>query len=257
MSLPDRSSQTARAVLELRALVLDGTFAPHSRLAETAVAERLDISRTPLRQAMALLVEEGLLERMETGGCRVASFTSRDIEDAIDLRGVLEGMAARLAAERGISQGDAAEADGLLGKLDTAVDAVARDAGATNASVSKGEESLAAYMRLNARFHALIARACGSEIVQREVERASKLPLASPSAFLQGQTLHPDLSASLRLAQAQHRGLIDAITHGEGARAEALAREHARLARQNLRHALEAGPERAARVPGLALVSSA
>ena len=97
----ERNAQSMRALMDLRALILDGAFPANTRLPETQLAERLGLSRTPLRQAMDRLVEEGLLDRIETGGCRVASFTPRDIVDSIELRGVMEGTAARLAAERG------------------------------------------------------------------------------------------------------------------------------------------------------------
>ena len=90
----------------------------------------------------------------------------------------------------------------------------------------------------------------------REAGRAARLPLASPSAFLQGQETVPDFRASLRTAQSQHRAIFDAIMMSEGARAEALCREHARLARQNLDHVVHAEPALAERVPGLALVST-
>ncbi len=92
--------------------------------------------------------------------------------------------------------------------------------------------------------------------MRREVDRVTRLPLASPSAFLQGQDLIPDFRASLRRAQHQHRALVAAIRDREGARAEALAREHARLARQNLDHVMKGDARLHARVPGLALVSA-
>ena len=112
------------------------------------------------------------------------------------------------------------------------------------------------YTRLNARFHELIARLSGSALVQRETERICRLPLASPSAFLRGQEVIPDFMASLTRAQGQHRAILEAIRAHEGTRAEALAREHARLARQNLAFFKTADPRLATRVPGLSLVSA-
>ncbi len=239
---PEKLTQFAKALLKLRLLVLNGELQANSRLPEVALAERLGISRTPLRQAMARLVEEGLLERLESGGCRVASFTMDDIIDAIELRGVLEGTAARLAAERGPDPQLADECRHLLDDLDEAV--------------SGGRQpDFSAYVPLNARFHDLVAALSASRVVEREVERISRLPLASPSAFLQGQATIPDFQASLRIAQAQHRAIFDAICRREGARAEALSREHARLARQNLDYVVNTNPSLANRVPGMALVS--
>ena len=238
----ERNSQFTRALIELRALILGGEFASNDRLRETALAERLSLSRTPLRQAMDRLVEEGLLERREAGGCRVASFSMHDIIDAIELRGVLEGTAARLAAERGAGPDSVACCRLVLDGLDRAV---SRETGL----------DFKAYVSLNEEFHELIAQMSGSTIVAREVARANRLPVASPSAFLRGQELIPDFQASLRRAQHQHRALFEAILAREGARAEALAREHARLARTNLEYVMREKPALAQRVPGLALVA--
>jgi GntR family transcriptional regulator of vanillate catabolism len=82
------------------------------------------------------------------------------------------------------------------------------------------------------------------------------LPLASPSAFLSDQALIPDFQDSLRYAQRQHRAIIEAIVNREGARAEALTREHARLALINFNYLTEAQPKLSKDVPGLSLVAS-
>jgi GntR family transcriptional regulator of vanillate catabolism len=110
------------------------------------------------------------------------------------------------------------------------------------------------YVALNAEFHEMLAALSGSRIVERELERAMRLPFAGPSAFLNAQTDVPAFRASLTVGQAQHRAIATAIEMREGARAEAVAREHARLARQNLDFVL-ADRTLADRVPGLRLVS--
>ncbi|OSQ51955.1 GntR family transcriptional regulator [Marivita geojedonensis] len=241
--MSDRKTQFDKALLGLRSLVMSGEFAASARLPEVALAERLGISRTPLRQAMDRLVAEGLLERIETGGCRAARFTLDDINDAIELRGVIEGTAARLAAERGADPVKLEEARYVLEAIDGAL-------------MQPDNIDFDAYVHENARFHALLAGMSGSQIIEREVARISQLPLASPSAFLREQELIPDFSASLVIAQGQHRAILEAIVAREGARAEALSREHARLARRNLDYLANAGPGVATRVPGLSLLSA-
>lgn len=240
MDRQERSAQFTRALIELRSLVLDGTYPGGARLPETVLAERLGLSRTPLRQAMDRLIDEGLLERIETGGCRVARFTMDDIIDAIELRGVLEGTAARLAAERGPVPVLAARMRAVLAELDRAV---------------MPALDFKAYVPLNEEFHDLLARLAGSSIIVREVARANCLPAASPTAFMRGQDLIPDFRDSLRYAQRQHRAIFEAICAREGARAEALAREHARLARINLEYVMREQPGLAEMVPGLVLVA--
>ncbi|MDK3074621.1 GntR family transcriptional regulator [Sedimentitalea sp. JM2-8] len=240
MGQQERNAQFVRALIELRSLVLNGTFVGGDRVTETTLAERLGLSRTPLRQAMDRLVDEGLLERIRTGGVRVVQFSMDDIKDAIELRGVLEGTAARLAAERGVAPDLAERMQTVLSALDDAV---------------AGDLDFDAYVDLNGQFHDLLARLPASPLVEREMGRANRMPAASPTAFLQGQELIPDFRDSLRRAQRQHRSIFDAIRNREGARAEALAREHARLARANLEYVMQLGPDLAAKVPGLALVA--
>lgn len=239
MSGPDRNMRFAQALTQLRSLVLTGAFAPGERLGEIALAERLGLSRTPLRQALQRLVEEGLLEHVDTGGVRVARFLLADVVDAIELRGVLEGTAARLAAERGVVPDLAERMRAVIESLDMAV---------------SPPLDFVAYVPLNAEFHDLLARLAGSAVIAREVDRVSRLPAASPSGFLQGQDLIPRFRESLSRAQEDHRAIFAAISAGEGTRAEALAREHARTARVNLEYVLREKPELVTRVPGLALV---
>lgn len=236
-------SQLDRALLGLRSLVLSGEYEGGQRLSEVAMAEQLGLSRTPLRQAMDRLIAEGLLERIDTGGCRVASFSIGDISDAIEMRGVIEGTAARMAAERGVDQLLLNQASAVLDNIDQTL-------------CADGELSFDNYVAENAQFHALLAQFPNSSIVAREIERISLLPLASPSAFLSDQAMIPDFRDSLRYAQRQHRAILEAIVAREGARAEALTREHARLALINFDILNDVRQKLRYTVPGLALVVS-
>ena len=80
-------------------------------------------ARTPeiSNKAMDRLVSQGVLERRETGGCRVASLAKEDISDAIDLRGVIEEAAARLAAERGVDRSLLRKSHEALGQIGQAL----------------------------------------------------------------------------------------------------------------------------------------
>ena len=236
-------SQLDRALLGLRSLVLSGEYTGGQRLSEVAMAKQLGLSRTPLRQAMDRLVAEGLLARIETGGCRVATFSKDDIADAIEMRGVIEGTAARFAAERGVDPQLLEQAGDVLDQIDHAL-------------TGKNGLDFDVYVTQNARFHALLAQFPNSPIVAREIERMSLLPLASPSAFLSDQEMVPDFQDSLRYAQRQHRAILNAITAGEGTRAEALTREHARLALINFNYLTESRSTLTNSVPGLALLAS-
>jgi GntR family transcriptional regulator of vanillate catabolism len=81
-------------------MLLSGDFRPGERISELSLVARLGASRTPVRLAMDRLAQEGLLELSPGGGFSARAFTIAEIYDAIDLRGALEGTAARWAAER-------------------------------------------------------------------------------------------------------------------------------------------------------------
>jgi GntR family transcriptional regulator, vanillate catabolism transcriptional regulator len=222
------SSQTVKAQLGLRELILAGELAPGTRITELWAVDRLGMSRTPVRTALMRLQDEGLLEPMPSGGYAVRSFSSAELYDAIELRGTLEGMAARLAAERGV---DAASMAGLRACV-AEIDVLLENPPMTETKFSQ-------YVELNERFHRLLAAACNSGVVQRQLAKAMALPFASPSGFVKVQAVAPDAYRVLVVAQAQHRAVLDAIERREGARAEALMREHARIAHRNLENALQ------------------
>jgi GntR family transcriptional regulator, vanillate catabolism transcriptional regulator len=234
--------QTLRATLRLRELILEGRLRGGERVSELPLAAELEVSRTPLRLALAQLEHEGLLEALPGGGFAVSTFTREEVADAIDMRGVLEGTAARLAAERLGDPGELEAIHGCVAQLDALV-----------RPDRPAIEAFDRYVKLNARFHRLLVQLAKSRPLEQAIARVEALPFASPSAFVQVQADLPESHRILYVAQTQHRGILEAIELGEGSRAEALAREHARMARRNLDVALtsEGGLER---LPGASLI---
>jgi GntR family transcriptional regulator of vanillate catabolism len=241
MADTETRSQTRRAQIELREQILSGELPAGTRLYEMAIASAFDVSRTPAREAMSRLVEEGLLERHRSGGFRIRTFSLDDVRDAIELRGALEGIAARLAAERRPD-------DEAMRPIRAALDRLEACFGTRVDDVD-----FEAYAEANAAFHAALARLSRSTIIQQELERVTRLPFASPSAFVGAAGDTPHFLRSLFTAQEQHREIAAAITAGEGMRAEMLAREHARAARRNLEHAVGDHAMRQ-KLPGVALI---
>jgi GntR family transcriptional regulator of vanillate catabolism len=237
------TSQTTHALLSLRDLLLGGEFPPGTRMSELPLVERLGVSRTPLRLALATLQHEGLLENIEGGGYAVREFTRDEIHDAIELRGVLEGTAARFAAERGATADQLARMRRLSAEMDPLVH-------------RSDVDSFWRYVECNRAFHELLMEAAASPVLQRELERIVALPFASPSALVQGQAELPESREILVIAQDHHRGLIEAIERRQGARAEALAREHARIALRNLEIVLD-NRDVLERIPGASLINLA
>jgi GntR family transcriptional regulator of vanillate catabolism len=235
-------SQTVKAQLRLRELIVGGELKPGQRIAELSLVERIGVSRTPIRMALVRLQEEGLLEALPGGGFVVKDFSEDDIHDAIELRGTIEGLAARLAAERGVSPVLVAEARECLERIDQVL-----------AQRELSDASFSTYVEQNGRLHDLLAEMTGSAVVQRQLERVKTLPFASPNGFVFASALSPRSRDALVVAQAQHRAVVDAIVAREGARAEALMREHARIARQNLREALQSH-QSLQKIPGASLI---
>ena len=165
---------------------------------------------------------------MPNGGYAVRTFSEQEVSEAIELRGTVEGLAARLAAERGAAPVVLNEARECLRAVDEVLRQPALD-----------DESFSSYVELNERFHALLGELAGSSLMKREMERVASMPFASPSAFVVVQANSPQARDMLIVAQDQHWQLIDAIERREGARAEAIMREHSRLAQRNLRDAVK------------------
>ena len=170
------------------------------------------------------------------------TFSERDVSDAIELRGTVEGLAGaaggrarrrRRAAARG-AQPAWSEIDGVLRSRRWT----------TSPSLATS--------RLNQRFHNLLSEMAGSPVLARELERVMSLPFASPSGFVVVQANSPRARDMLIVAQDQHRQVLDAIERREGSRAEGIMREHSRIAQRNLREAVQA--QNLDRMPGVRLI---
>jgi len=222
-------SQTIRAILGLRSLVIQGELKPGERVLEQMLVDRLGVSRTPARTAMARVCEEGLIEALPVGGYAVAQFSESDVFDAIAIRGNLEGMAARLAAERGAPAAVLLKLHRCVEALDGVVERLVHDPDLTD------------YVRLNDEFHELMLDAAQSPMIRRSLGRLTALPFAAPNAFVSVSNADsPAVRTILVVSQDQHRSIVDAIERREGTRAEALAIEHARSAWKYLHRVFEA-----------------
>lgn len=224
---PGPASAQAWAQMRLREMMLSGELPGGTRIAELTVVQKLGVSRTPIRGALMRLEQEGLLEALAHGGFAVKTFSERDIADAIELRGTLEGLLARMAAERGAPAVVLGEARACLQRIDQVLEPPALS-----------EQAFGAYVALNERFHQLLAEMAASPVLQQQLERVVKLPFASPSAFVIARAQAPRARDALVVAQDQHHRVLEAIERREGARAEAIMREHSQLARRNLGEAL-------------------
>ena len=236
-------SQQTRVLVQLRDLILKGEFAPGERLAEVPLAEKLGVSRTPVRLALAALEQEGLIEPSPTNGYMMRRFTPREIADSIAVRGHLEGMAARLVAEHGVSR-----------QLSLDLRSCLRDGDRALSKSGINYDDYALYGAMNDRFHQLIVDAAGNSALARAIDMNNRLPFAAPSTMLPMQNADNERQQWMVYAHLQHHTLVHVMEKGEGARAQALMQEHVSVAQMNLDHALEQ-PETAAQfLPAMRLM---
>ena len=203
------STRAQTVVLSLRDKILNGHYAPGARLNEIELSTALAVSRTPVRAALAILAAEGLLDYVPNSGYVVRSYTANDIEGVYAARSVLEGLAARTVAERGLSSG----ARGLLHQNLTETESIAQRTEWTEATHDT-------WRRLNEQFHEVIfADACNSHLCEL-IEKSRSIPLLKTVKF----RWHD--AQTVKNSFTDHAELFDAIARGQSARAEHLAREH-------------------------------
>jgi DNA-binding GntR family transcriptional regulator len=195
-------------VLErLRALILTGEYGPDERLIEEQLAERLGVSRTPVRQALTMLEAEGLVEIAPNRGAAVCSFSIEDVWDIYDLRAVLEGHAARRAAGR-IEMPELERLRELTGGME----------GLAGRFVDH-EEEIRALVALNQEFHGTIVEASRNRRLERLINRTVEIPLMFKAFFW--YTPH-----ERTISNHYHRQILEALKKGDAYRAEIIMREH-------------------------------
>jgi DNA-binding GntR family transcriptional regulator len=186
----------------LREAILDGRLPSGARLRQTDLADQLGISRTPIREALVRLGQEGLVELLPGSGVRVKVLNLDEAVELYDLREVLDGLAARLAASRA----DAA----TVTRLEKALARQAQCA-------ERGDATL--WFPAHVAFHEEIVKAAGN----RHLARLSAVVRLSIRHF------HPLLLRTehrLEHAYAEHRAIQDAIRTHDADAAERLARVH-------------------------------
>ena len=183
------------------------------------------------------LEKEGLLERLPTRGFRVRQFSVTEITNAVDVRGVLEGMAARQAAERGLTAATRAELQACIDEGRLLLE---------KAEAAGHVIDAARWVPMNARFHGALVEAAGNSTLVSALAHVSKTPMAGAGALSLNGSLPLLEYGYIQRAQSDHEDVLAALLAGEGARAEALMREHAHRSRDNKRELMARMQKRAA-----------
>ena len=218
--MPNKNS---RVIVRIREMILHGGLRPGQRVKEVELAKALGVSRTPVREALPMLVEEGILFQPDSGGFLVREFTDQEIMDAIDVRGLLEGMAARILAEQGLPRRILHSLDECLREGDSIF--------------SKGhlvETDESRYEEVNKQFHSIIVQGCGSKVVAEAIERNDRVPFAAAHAIAFDKIDLQRMYNWLWYAHRQHHAIVEALAHGEAVRVSALMFEHASAAKTSI-----------------------
>jgi len=238
------AGKNSRVIVKIREMVLQGELSPGERVREVDLAARLGVSRTPVRESLPILAQEGLLTQLDTRGFVVRAFTPQEIMDAIDVRGVLEGLAARMLAEQGPPRR-------LIHSLHESL----REGDEIFTKAHLVESDEARYGDMNKQFHSLIVEGSGSKVVADALERNGRIPFAAAHAIAFDRVDLPRMYELLRYAHLQHHAIVQALENGQSARVAALMTEHALVpnASTNLsRTQLQSGTENTNR-PGFDL----
>jgi len=225
-----------RIAQRIRELIVEGALPPGTRVAEAAIAERLGVSRTPVRSALPALAGEGLLEPAGKRGYAVRNFTVEDSYRATEIRCVLEGYAARELAARDD------RADVVRDLRETLREG---DAIFAKGYVVKDDES--AYADMNGRFHDLIVGGARDPLLSDLVHRVYSVPFVAPNVVAFKRIPLDEIYPILTSGNHQHHAIVDAIEAGQSDLAESLMRGHSSPARRSL--GLEGG--RAAGASGI------
>jgi GntR family transcriptional regulator of vanillate catabolism len=214
-------------VERLREMILAGDIGGGERLLEIPLAEQLNVSRTPVREALIILAEDGLVEYRPNRGYVVRTFTLQYIMDAYIVREALEAVAARLAAERGIDSVTYDKMEALLQEGDRILD-----------YGGLKEESRAPLREINDRFHQSILQAAGNAVMEQALSVATNIPYSSSRVAHWYQEDDREGLFQLRAFHAQHHSILAAIKGREGYRAETIMRAHISGAAEGIRNQL-------------------
>lgn len=209
--LPDQSLSDA-VVDRIRAAIWSGVYAPGDRLVERRLAHEFGISHIPLREALARLTEEGLVEKLPRRGARVASLTPRMLEEVSSLRVVLEQFVVRRLKDRFTDEAHAA----LQEIVDRMIEAAEK-------------HDLVRVHELDQQFH------------QRLWEQTDHALLVELAAQMRSRTSHFYRAAAASLGPDEvrrhadsHQQLLDVIASGDRRAAERAMQQHVEQAAQRI-----------------------
>lgn len=211
-------SSGQQVLIELRKMIISGEIPGGARLAEIPTAELLGVSRQPIRMAFRLLEQEGLLLKNPTRGYTVREISPKLIQDALEVRGVLEGLAAKKMAEKGLTTLEQQQLMMCLEKIAPIFEKSALS-----------DEDIETYHHYNMIFHNTIIQGADNLAIAQALSKNNQLPMASAQALTFDKNNHLSEIRRLQYAHIQHCSIYHALLHRDAARAESLMREHSHV----------------------------
>ncbi|APR69574.1 MULTISPECIES: GntR family transcriptional regulator [Acinetobacter] len=209
-------SSGQQVLIKLRKMIIAGEIEGGSRIAEIPTAELLGVSRQPIRMAFRLLEQEGLLIKNPTRGYTVREISGKLIHDALEVRGVLEGLAAKTIAEQGLTDQQKLTLQECIQEIEQLF----------NEHTEFGDAELERYHHFNVIFHDTIIQGAQNIALLQALAKNNQLPMASAQAITFDQTKALSEYRRLHYAHLQHCSIYDALLHRQAGRAETLMREH-------------------------------
>lgn len=209
-------SSGQQVLLKLRKMIISGELEGGARIAEIPTAELLGVSRQPVRIAFRLLEQEGLLIKNPTRGYTVREISEQLVHDALEVRGVLEGLAAKTLAEQGLSEEQKKTLQHCIQETEKLF----------NEKDEFGDAELERYHYFNVIFHDTIIEGAQNVALIQALAKNNQLPMASAQAITYDQNQALSEYRRLHYAHLQHCSIFDALVHRQAGRAETLMREH-------------------------------
>lgn len=197
----------------LKARIIKGDLKTGKKLLENKIAKQLGVSRTPVREAIKGLAAEGLVKLNPNQGVIIINVSIKDVKEVLQIRRVLEGFAASIAAEK-TSQEETSKLEGIIKKMSSAI--------------SKPKPDTVTYSELNAEFHNLIMNVCGNK---RLMEICNGLSNSDHRFRIRALRVN---SERLKYSLEEHQKIVEALKRRDAEQATRLRQKHAENILKNI-----------------------
>jgi DNA-binding GntR family transcriptional regulator len=205
-----RKGARAKVNEELKQSIIEGKLRPGARLLEGELAEKMGVSRTPVREALAQLEKEQIIKRLHPRGYKVSELNHQHIDDIFGLREVLESYAGVLAIER-ITKEDIKKLESIISRSEQQFE----------------KESMSDILELNATFHRTISEASGNNMLTQFLDQIGNHVLRYRALLIQQRSLYPQVISD-------HRRIVEVLKKKDPEALREAIVQHVRQTKRNL-----------------------